>query len=506
MEIKGSKYAHKQIMKNNKNSQPHVSRFTFVEDGRFLDVIYNDTDFLDIFNSLPLPDQIKAYRILKNLSKQNDDKHLSASDKQLATVSLHKLEAINKSAGLKIDEKQHYPLSANELHIIRMDCYGAINIQPPYQLSCFYKNLIHHPLPQKQQLKNYDLNDAPSWQLFRQFSSFRTIEPAVKHYLWQKCIDPQILQLMDVRDFSDLLFKTFRKDEKQTKVFFSEKGTPRNNFVKALERKFGRQIAEILRREKLDERYIQSLLNAMRMFGKTDIGNLIIMETHFTPKVLTDLQKAGINTETYQIGEKIPLGLVENLINADQGDLLAARDETGAVLQKNSFPSFQVHHINAIVESGELANIVSVNYRNNYLLLPADLHCHVFHGFDRLIVSGKKEAYSRRLELLNKNITFMYGFRKDQQIEYDWTKSKSFRKQEEEDNRYTVSYEEIRARLAENRMRYMNNSRSVEFDVDSVVQIIRHKKALDSSKNKNRKHVSANTMLKNFKKMKAKDK
>ena len=483
MAVKGSKYARKQ-QETNEATEHASSKFSFLEDGKFLEVIYEDAGFLNIFNNLSLPEQIKAYRILKRLALSRDETGLSDTDKALAENSRHKIEAINKAAGLKIEEKQHYPLSADELHIIRMDCYGAIDARPRHQLSRFYKDIISHPLPQKCSLQDYDFDSAPSWQLFRQFAGFRKIEPVLKRYLYQQRVDPQILPLMGVRDFSDLIFRSFRSDENQTKVFLSGKGTPRNNFVKAFAHKFGKQIADILRNDGQDERYVQSLLNAMRMYGKTDAEKLIITETHFTPRVLQDLQNNGINVENYKPGAKIPQNLIENLFKADKGALLVARDENGVTLKGKDFPSFEVHHINAVAESGRLANIVSVNYRNNYLLVPTDMHRHVFHGFDELIVSGRKEAYSRRLELTNPKITFMYGFGKDKQIEYDWSQLKSFRKQMEEDSRYIVSYEDMMTQLADNRQHYLDNSKSVEFDIDNVVQIIRHKKSLEALRHK----------------------
>ena len=138
----------------------------------------------------------------------------------------------------------------------------------------------------------HDFDQAPSWQIFRQFASFRKLEPEIRSYLRKEQINPDILSLMGVRDFSDLIFRAFKKDDKQTKVFFSENGTPRNNYVKALAHKFGNRIADILRAESLDERYIRSLLNAMKMFGKTDAEKLIIMEINFTPRVLSDLKQA----------------------------------------------------------------------------------------------------------------------------------------------------------------------------------------------------------------------
>ena len=90
MAVKGSKYARKQ-QETNEATEHASSKFSFLEDGKFLEVIYEDAGFLNIFNNLSLPEQIKAYRILKRLALSRDETGLSDTDKALAENSRHKI-------------------------------------------------------------------------------------------------------------------------------------------------------------------------------------------------------------------------------------------------------------------------------------------------------------------------------------------------------------------------------------------------------------------------------
>ena len=93
----------------------------------------------------------------------------------------------------------------------------------------------------------------------------------------------------------------------------------------------------------------------------------------------------------------------------------------------------------------------------------------------------------------------MFGFAKNQQIEYDWSNLKSFKRQMEEDSRYIVSYEDMMNSLTENRQLFMDNNKSAEFDVDNVVQIIRYKKALEIVRHKKKKTQPSEVVLKMMK-------
>ena len=495
MADKGSKYARKK--QRIKDKEEEKQRKEMAGGEKFLEVVYNDAEFLHIFHELSLPEQIKAYRTLKRLMEGLNASHLSETDRSLGEMAEFKLEKINAVAGLKLEERRYYGLSKDELHLIRMDCYGTVDARPSHQLSDFYKDFIRHPLDNQPSAEDYDLSGSPAWKLYRQFDSFRKIEPDICNYMAQKGIDPKAVTVMGVHDFSDVIFKTFRTDGNQIKVSFKKGDSPRNAYVKALARKHGSLIAEILRTENYDERYIQSLLSAMKNYGVSDKSRIIITETNFTPRVLDDLAQENIPCGKYQVGDKIPQALVKRLMKNDKGELLAARDKDGNTLVSENFPDFEVHHKTAVMESGRLAYIAMVNYRNNFVLVPHDIHHHVLHGFDILSSSGRTESYHRRLEFKDSDVTFMFGFTPDKQITYNWSRSRDYARKAEDDIDHIVSYTAISAELVENRQKYLSETEVESFDLDDVVKSIKTKRHKEM---KMKKHIPSKTELKKFKK------
>ena len=92
MAEKGSKYARKKarIAEAKKAQEQAVS----AGNEKFLDVIYNDVDYVKVFQSLSLLDQIKAYRTLKRLMEGLNKTDLSESDKLLGKMAEYKLGQI----------------------------------------------------------------------------------------------------------------------------------------------------------------------------------------------------------------------------------------------------------------------------------------------------------------------------------------------------------------------------------------------------------------------------
>lgn len=465
---KGSKYARKHHV-----DEPQNLKEDFEEEA-FMQVINEDISFLDIFNGLPLSEQIKAYQVLKKLAETSTEK-LKKAEKELIMQSRYKLDTINHNAGLKKEEMLKYPLSTDEHHIIRMDCYGTIDARPSHQLSSFYKEYMNNPMSKKLPMKSYDLENAPMWKIFRQFENFRKIEPEIKRYLSSHKIDPEMLNLIAVKDFSDLIYQTF-KEGNSLKATFVKTDSERNAFVKDIANFYGNVIFDILDSQGHDHRYIHSLLNAMKTYGLTDVSHIIITETHFTEKVLADLKKAKIPIEDYKVGEKIPQDLINDLIYNDKGFLLIARDENMIPLKTSDFPSFQVHHKVAVSESGKLAALPLVNYRNNFLLVESNIHGVVLHGFDKLLVANGKEAYRSRMEFVDTHLSFMAGFSKDEQISINWLDYAKIAKKEAEDAKYIISYEDCINELNEHRITKLKNSNAgISFDLHGVVKKIRRK-------------------------------
>ena len=186
MAVKGSKYARKHLKEIQEKTKPDI-------EDTFLDVVYDDITYLDTFDALSLDNQIKAYKILKGLSEME---RKTPEEKVLAAVSLHKMTQINMRAGLEVAQYPHYAMSSDELHVIRMDCYGCVDARRPHLLSPYYnhffKNKLSKPLPPE----SYDLDKAPSWKIFRQFDSFRNIEDKLKEYMAHQRLHPEMLKVI----------------------------------------------------------------------------------------------------------------------------------------------------------------------------------------------------------------------------------------------------------------------------------------------------------------------
>lgn len=466
MALKGSKYSQKHSIP----SAEAESASPPDQNPILLDILYDDLTFLDSFATLSPEDQIAAYLVLKKLS-ETPLRGASRSSRNLIRSAGFKLDQINQWSGLIREDMLRYPLSADEHHIIRMDCYGSTDIRPSHQLSSFYKNLREKKLANKLPPSAYHLDnaqEAPVWQLFRQFQNFREIEDQLKIFLSEHKYDPEILKVMGTKDFSDLIFQVYKTDSKQLKACFTKGDNERNAFVKAIALSYGEQIQSILLAQGWDERCIFSLLNAMQEYGSTDANKIIVTEKYFNKRILDQLAQADINTDNYHEGEMIPQELLKYLFTQDMQHLVAAYDEKGMPLKCPH--GFEVHHKVAISESGRLPNISAVNYRNNYLLVSTDIHRNILHLFDKLLVGDGKQAYYSRMEFIHKNTAFMSGFSPECQFEVDWEKGNSaYKKRMEEDQKYAVSYDVIMDILSKNRSTYNENS---TINVDKTVQNI----------------------------------
>lgn len=482
---KGSKYSRKHQVE-----QPIEKKQTKQIPNRkyaFLHIIYDDVSFLENFNELNADDQLKIYLTLKNLSESNT-KGAGQIERELIHGASYKLNQIIDNAGLKKTEMLRYPLSQDEHHIIRMDFYGTVDKRPTHQLSNCYKSMANKKMefslpPRAYRLE--DLNAAPAWQIFRQFQSFRKITHKLKKFLSDNRYNPEILKIMGVKDFSDLIFQTFKTDDKQNKVSFVNGDNYRAAFVKALAKQHGKQIRAILQAQGRDDRYISSLLHAMELYGVSNTHKITILEQKFNKRILKDLKKAKIPVEDYNVGDSIPVGLIDYLSDNDKLDLIAARDEDGAPLKGDD--AFEVHHKVAVSESGKLPCLAAVNYENNFLLVGSNIHSDVLHLFDKLTTSNGKEAYRCRIEFKNPHIAFMNGLSPDLQFAVDWSKNLEYQKRVDEDKKHIISYDKVMSVLDKNRLEmYPPIKKSKQkFNINEAVDMVRQQFVLGKKNNKN---------------------
>ena len=534
MAEKGSKFARKQKRLNQSGAQKakpskEISALSAVsdinvEESAVLSVVYDDVSFVSTFHNLSYENQIATYQVLVQLSRPTNQDDESRND------AMFKLERIAKSIGLEFTEKQDCFLSKDERHIIRMDFYGSIDrlkeSEQKRKLSKPYLELMAAPLKKHHKTAEYDFTSAPMWPLFARFKSFRKIEKRLKQYLVGHKIDPRILSLMDVRDFSDLIAKTFQKSMKQVKqekiksflksernlrsylvdnhinpdvfaelnakiqkdltvlpedtnifemkVHFEEPISVRKQFVHAIVDRYEEEIKESLLTKGYDKRYVLSMLNAMKKYGATKTEKLVITETHFTDRIIKDLKKFKINC--FKKGEPIPQAFVDYLIEGGQGDLIAARDEEGRKILAADFPSFEVHHKHAVSGSGDLSNIASINYPDNLCLVFEKIHAHVLHGMDIILSDKRRDSYSRRTEFINDDIILMAGLNKEDQHSYSFVNRSAYKKRQKQDSTKYALYAECYAELLKNQSAYKSPnvmpSTKKELDVNSVVDYI----------------------------------
>lgn len=522
MAPKGSKYARKQQRFTESKVEPQID----FDENPYLAVIYDDVAFVSTFHNLDYENQIKAYQTLTKLASPSN------TTKQTREDALYKLKHIMDSIGLELVKRQDCFLSKDERLIIRMDFYGTIDrIQEgerKRKLSKPYLDLIATPLKKRPKMADYDFASAPIWPLFARFKSFRKIEKDLKHYLVKNKVDPKILSLMNVRDFSDLVVRTFEKTPKEIKIedlkslhhaserlksdfiknhidpesldafheaavqkiqnrplekchpgmkiAFEKPFSVRKKFVISFAQQHESEITDILLKKGYDERYVLSMLNAMKKYGATKTEKLVITETHFTDEILKDFKRAKINCKDFKKGEPIPQSLVDYLIEAGGGDLIAARDAQGHKLRAADFPSFEVHHKHAVSASGDLSNVASINYDANLCLVFTEIHNIVLHGMD-ILEDNKRDAYSQRTEFAREDIAFMAGFQWDQKICYPYVETSSRKKHIKEDSRNYAVYADCLSQLYGNQKKYEEQTKSdyiikKNFDVDAVVALI----------------------------------
>ena len=488
---------------------------TDIEKNLVNDVLYAKKGFVEKFHMLNFQQQLNVYQELIKYSQSTD------SDDRCPTDASDKLDRIMESIGLYIVDRQDCFLSKEERLIIRMDFYGTIDritqeSERKRKLSKPYMDLIEKPIRKRPKMADYDFQSAPMWPLFTRFKSFRSIEKNLKRYLVINKINPQILSIMTVRDFSDLIARAFEStpeklqlediksvhqmSEKVKKYFaanhidpeglsafhdtvvskilktkyspgikipFEKPVSVRKRFVMSFIEEHEHEISDILLNQGYDKSYVSSIINAMKKYGATKTEKLVITETHFTDQILKDFTKAKINCKDFKTGDPIPQILIDYLILADRGDLVAARGTTGQKLCSSDFPSFEVHHKHAVSSSGDLSNIASINYKDNLCLVFTEIHNFILHGMDS-ISDNKRDAYSRLTEFQAEDIAFMGGFEQDKQIFCAYFDMPSRRKNDKEDSKNYTTYEGCLNRLEENQMQYEKQSKQAYLDSQAI--------------------------------------
>lgn len=225
----------------------------------------------------------------------NGDRDADAS-RRFANKALYKQQLIKtlRHYGIEYVEKHHYPLSSDEKHIIRMDFYGSINRPRFNKLTSLYQTYLRNrgrsdvaenqdevPTTKKRgrskisvnpsdglyPLNAYDLNTSPAWKLFRLFPRFHKLENRMLKTIQALKISPEHLQSLSVYDFSDILYRTYRKteDSPDAHLFLGA----RQAFIKDIFRKNETWIRDYLQRHNVHPRYIDALIKSAQSKGIT---------------------------------------------------------------------------------------------------------------------------------------------------------------------------------------------------------------------------------------------
>ena len=453
---KGSKYARKHQtaspkINEQKSAAPHQAiKDKLSEDNQIIwDILSEPYNFEKSFLSLSYLQQIRMVttldEIIKNQEK-NPSRGLAAEFANMAQVHLNKIHMLTASS---IDNGNFEPLADDEKRIIRMDCYGKINKRPDHQLSPIYKFFKQPQNAVKAKFTDYDLDNSPSWRVFKQFESFRSIEFKIKCYLYRQSLNPDALKAMTVNDYCDVIYNTFVKaDSHGVAHFIPHEKNIRVRLVKAFMRHCGKQFEQQLINKGNDPRCAASLCNAMRRFGHTDIDTLSVTETHYTPRVLADLAKAGYDVSKVKAGDEIAQSFVNQLIDENKESLILARNENGQLISKHKLPRLEVHHKHAVQFTSSNGYLAKANYPHNLLLVDSLMHKSYYHLFDRVYKQNQMNNFYSRLNADNPYMISILGFNERDSAYFDFENTPAFQKREAEDQKHVVNYlQEMEKRL-----------------------------------------------------------
>ncbi len=445
---KGSKYARKHLLQQNeaaaqKSAQPHqVLKDRLSDDNQIIwDILCEPNNFEERFLKLSYPQQILMVVTLHDIVKNQERNPQRGTAAKFADLAEEHLEKIHLLTDSQIDNGDFEPLADDEKRIIRMDCYGKINKRPDHQLSPLYKYFNAPKNAVTAKFSEYDLDNSPSWRVFKQFESFRSIANKVKYYLFKKQINPDALKVMTVNDYCDVIYNTFKPEsENRAAHFIQPDKNIRVRLIKTFMRHCGSDFEQQLIRKGSDPRCAASLCNAMKRFGYTDTNSLIVTETNYTPRVLTDLNHAGYDVSALKIGDKISQAFTNQLIDENKGFLLLARDEKGAPLDKSSLPKLELHHKHAVQFTASSGYLAKANYPHNLLLVDAPMHRNYYHLFDAVYKQNQMNNFYQRLNVNNPYMVSILGFNEQDSIYFDFEKTAAFQKREAEDKANVVNY------------------------------------------------------------------
>ena len=425
-----------------------------------LDEFFDDSyNFISKFKQLNTDTQLEIVRLLHNIVKKEENSPSYGEEKHYAEDARYFLNNIYKLAGCSYDHSNFYPLATDEKRLIRMECYGTINRRKECELGFLYKYFRKKSEPEKYSQSSYKLLASPSWKVFHQFESFRSIEPNIRKYLHKSGIHPDALQIMTVSDFCDVIYHAYKKDDNDIVANF----LPKTECIKskqnrAIMKYAGKEFEALLMKRRtsddkpIDERAVKSYCDMMRRFGCDDLNLLVITERNYTERTLNDLSNAGFDVSKLQIGMPIEQSFIDYLVDHNKADLILARDENGIPLSKDGLPQTQYHHNHSVMLARKEDTIAACDYPNNGVNVDVRIHQEFLHRFDKVMhTGGGVEQISARLNIQNKNMRVLLGFDAEKDALYcDLENTPEFRRRKVKDLKCKVNYFDMMQKRMQN--------------------------------------------------------
>lgn len=412
----------------------------------FFDDAYN---FISKFKQLNTDAQLKIVRLLHNIVKKEENSPSSGEERHYAEDARYFLNNIYKLSGCSYDKHNFYPLATDEKRLIRMECYGTINRRKDCELSFLYKYFRKKSEPEKYPQSSYKLLASPSWKVFHQFESFRSIEANIRKHLHKSGIHPDALQVMTVSDFCDIIYHAYKKDDSDIVANFLPKSECiKSKQNKAIMKYAGKEYETLLMKsltsegKRIDERAVKSYCDMMRRFGCDDLNLLVITERNYTKRTLDDLSKEGFDVSELQVGMPIEQSFIDYLVDTNKADLILARDENGIPLSKDGLPQTQYHHNHSVMLARKEDTIAACDYPNNGVNVDVRIHQDFLHLFDKIMhTGGGVEQIAARLNIQNKNMRILLGFDAEKDALYcDLENTPEFRRRKAKDLKCKVNY------------------------------------------------------------------
>ncbi len=439
MARKGSKYAKKHLIFAEELEAKQTTGTSNIssDDQKILEILNEPYLFRTHFPKLNYEQQISMIVTLYAIDQEH--KRGRIQNQEIADTARALLAKVHKLMDTTVDVDVYQPISKDEKRLVRMDCYGKIDKRASHELSTMYSYFRRSENLKPFKRKEYDMASSPSWKVFRQFESFRSIEDKVLDYLVDSKINPDALKVMTVTDYCDVIYKAFATQDEGSASFIEYENSVRARFMKEFMDNKGEEFANRLLAKGRDPRAVASLCNALR-HGHSDVDTLAITETHYTKRILTDLARAKYDVSGINEGDRIDPEFINELFAVGQENLVLAREMNGDLLSKRGLPNLQVHHQGAVQFAAHNGYLARTNYPNNLVLVESLMHARYYHLFDEVSHQDQMTNIYSRLNLNTPNLAVVMSFNPKDSMCFDFEQSPEFLKRQEEDKRYVVNY------------------------------------------------------------------